>query len=201
MNNYLDRTIINLATLLISGTGIFAALTKFNVPELSKSFWGENPFAIKRDIIDVVMTWIFTTLAVIGFLFQAITFIWGNNIPDRNFGAGTYFTVFSAGSFMMLILVFILTKFGNMLARRRWLPKMIMSHKELYEKARFIVEHDGWLEEQIGREDLKNNPSKYIHNNLEIVDKSFTQIESLLDIAHDKTDSKARLCRLRRYFE
>ena len=71
----IDRTIINLITLLISGTGIFAALTKYSAPELSKSYWGENPFAFKRDKIDAVMTWIFTILVALGLLFHALTLI------------------------------------------------------------------------------------------------------------------------------
>ncbi len=132
MDKYIDRTIINLVTLLISGTGIFAALTKFNVPELSKSFWGENPFAFKRDKIDVVMTWTVTSLAVYGLLFHSSALIWGNDIPDRNYGARTYVIVFSVGFLIMLLVVFLLTKLGNLIARKRWLPNIIISHRKFY---------------------------------------------------------------------
>jgi hypothetical protein len=59
----MDRTILNLLSLIIGGSGIFVVLTKFNVPELNMSFLGENPFAIKRDAIDNVMTWIFTKVS------------------------------------------------------------------------------------------------------------------------------------------
>jgi len=60
----LDKTIINLATILISGTGLFVVLTKFNVPELNMSFVGGNPYAVKRDIIEGVMSFVFTYLTL-----------------------------------------------------------------------------------------------------------------------------------------
>jgi hypothetical protein len=36
----LDETFINLATILVSGAGLFAVLMKFSVPELRMSFFG-----------------------------------------------------------------------------------------------------------------------------------------------------------------
>ena len=139
MNICIDRTIINLVTLLISSMGIFAALTKYSTPELSKSYYGENPFAFKRDKIDYVMTWIFTSLVSFGLLFHALTLILVHDILDRKYGVGIYATVFFIGLFVMLIIVFLLTKVGKMIARKKWLPKIIMSHKTIYEQAKFIV--------------------------------------------------------------
>ena len=100
MDIYMDRTIINLVTLLISGIGIFAALTKYSAPELSKSYWGENPFALKRDKIDAVMIWIFTFLFAFGLLFHALTLILIHDIPERKYGIVIYATVFFSGLFV-----------------------------------------------------------------------------------------------------
>jgi hypothetical protein len=79
----MDRTLLNLTTILISGAGLFAVLTKFSVPELRMAFFGENPFAIKREQIEFVMTWIFTSLAISGLLVQVFKEILGNEIPER----------------------------------------------------------------------------------------------------------------------
>ncbi len=50
----LDKTILNLLTLLIAGGGLFAVLTKFDVPQLRMSFLGENLYALKRDVVDKI---------------------------------------------------------------------------------------------------------------------------------------------------
>ena len=197
MDICIDRTIINLVTLLVSGMGIFAALTKYSAPELSKSYWGENPFAFKRDKIDAVMTWIFTFLVICGLLFHALTLILVHDIPDRNYGVVTYATVFFTGLFVMLIVVFLLTKAGKMIARKRWLPEIIRVHRGKYETAKFIVEHNGRLDNQIEQNDL---PDKNIQRNYKDAEKHISQIERLLDIPHDKTDLSERLDRMRRYF-
>lgn len=73
----MDKTIINILTFLISGSGFFMALTKFNVPQLNQTFLGTNPFLIKRDKIDSVMTGVFTLLAISGLLLQLYSEIWG----------------------------------------------------------------------------------------------------------------------------
>ena len=79
----MDRTILNLLSLTSGGSGLFVVLTKFNVPELNMSFFGENPFAIKRDAIDNVMTWIFTCLALLGVVLQICGEIWSDRFPER----------------------------------------------------------------------------------------------------------------------
>ena len=68
---------MNLLSFIIGGGGLFVVLTKFNVPELNMMFFGENPFAIKRDTIDTVMTWIFTVMTLIGILLQIYSEILG----------------------------------------------------------------------------------------------------------------------------
>jgi hypothetical protein len=67
----LDETLLNLTTILVSGAGLFAVLTKFSVPELRMRFFDENPFEIKREEIDLVTTWILTLLALVGLILQA----------------------------------------------------------------------------------------------------------------------------------
>ncbi|MFA6472823.1 MAG: hypothetical protein WCU00_12360, partial [Candidatus Latescibacterota bacterium] len=58
MDKYIDKTSLNLISILISGAGLFAVLTKYNVPELNMTYLDGNPFAEKREVIDCFMTWI-----------------------------------------------------------------------------------------------------------------------------------------------
>jgi hypothetical protein len=65
-----------------------------SVPELRMSFFGENPFAIKRDTIDSVMTWSFTLLAISGLVVQGFKEILEANSPIRLHKAKVYLLFF-----------------------------------------------------------------------------------------------------------
>jgi hypothetical protein len=105
----MDRTILNLLSLFIGGSGLFVVLTKFNVPELNMSFLGENPFAIKRDAIENVMTWIFTGVALVGLLLQIFGEIWSDRLPSRQHTIRFYVWFSSASLVAAIAIVFLLT--------------------------------------------------------------------------------------------
>ncbi|MDF0673185.1 MAG: hypothetical protein P0120_02415 [Nitrospira sp.] len=108
----MDRTLINLLSILVGGAGLFTVLTGFNVPELNMSFWGENPYAVKRDAIDNTMKWMFTLVASLGLVLQIWAEIWGENLPDRLYDS-SYYTVFSViGLVVVGSLVWLLTGVG-----------------------------------------------------------------------------------------
>jgi len=86
----MDRTILNILSVLLGGAGLLVVLTKFNVPELNMTFWDQNPFAIKRDVVDSVMTWIFTGLTIFGLVIQLISEILGDRLPTRQYSAMGY---------------------------------------------------------------------------------------------------------------
>lgn len=79
----MDKIILSVLAIVLSGAGLFVALTKFNVPELNMAFFGENPFAIKRDEIETVMTWPFALLAMLGLLLQAVVAMFDLQLQDR----------------------------------------------------------------------------------------------------------------------
>src|SRR5919109_554028 len=95
--HFVDKTMMTILSLRIGGAGLFASLTKFNVPELNMTFLDSNPYAIKRDDIDYVMTWIFTGLTLLGVLLGIVGELLGDKIPSRRFSGGVYgwFTVAS----------------------------------------------------------------------------------------------------------
>ena len=97
----IDQTLINLATILISGVSIFTALTKFNLPETNMSFLGENPFAVKRDIIENVTVWLFSLLALLGLLLQVFKEIHVKTIAERLYKVREYYLVFILGIFIV----------------------------------------------------------------------------------------------------
>jgi hypothetical protein len=165
------------------------------------SFLGENPFAIKRDAIDSVMTWIFTSLAIIGILIQAFTQIWVKKIPDRQHTTCTYAIGFCVGFLVTVIIVLSLTRVGNFIARKHWVPHIIVCQEEIYKKAKFIIEHNGLSEIQLEHKEKHGDSEKYIQTNLQETDKYLSQIETMLDIPNDKTDRRERLNRLRRFFD
>lgn len=79
----MDKTSLNLISIVLGGVGLFVVLTKFSVPELHATFLRSNPFAVKRDIIESVMTWLFTGLTLLGLLVQVGVAIWSNRIGER----------------------------------------------------------------------------------------------------------------------
>lgn len=196
----MDKTIINLLTILVSGSGLFVVLTKFNVPELNMLFLGENPYALKRDIIDNVMTWTFTSLALFGLLFQVAGEIFGRDVPERIHRARFYLLFFVIGSLSMVLAVWFLTGFGNWIARRAWLPVVVENQRQLFRSSLFVVEHDGWREDQVSVKDKIEHPQSYKDENLKTASNRISQIEKVLDLPQSPDDLKTRIERLKPYF-
>lgn len=196
----IDRVLINLASILISGTGVFVVLTKFNVPELRSSFYGQNPFMIKAGPIDNVTTWVFTSLALIGLLLQAAKEVFGDSIPDSLHSARYYLCFFVIGVFAMVWLVWGLSAISRLIARPFWLPKVLKSQREVFSKAVFITEHNGWREDQLDKKDSLQDPERFRTANYESVETSLRQIEKLLDLPQRTEDFSERINQLKPYF-
>ena len=197
----MDKTLINLLSILIGGAGLFAVLTKFSVPDLNMTFLGENPFAVKRDSIDKVMTWMFMGLALAGVLIQVLRLIFDDRLAERLHGPWFYALAAVAGVFAVAALVIGLAFTGNKIAKAFWLPKIIESQRELFQSSAFIVEHDGWREDQIPvRQDLQNKEF-YRQKNYETVNNRLGQIERLLDLPNSSGDLTERLKKLGPYFD
>ena len=118
----IDRTMLNIASLVLAGAGLLTVLTKFNVPEINMLFLGSNPFAIKTDVIESTMSWLFTGLALFGLLLQLLAEIFSDRLPPRLYGGCTYIVVSAVSVIAALFLVLALTTIGNRIAKRQWLP-------------------------------------------------------------------------------
>ena len=195
-----DKVIINLLTILIGGAALFSVLTKFYSPEVNYSFFGENPFLVKRDIIESTMSWIFTMVAIFGLLLQAGKEIWSDKIDERKHGSNFYCKFFTLGFIVMCFVIFLLTGIGNAIARQNWLPRIVKSQKEVFKQAAFIAEHNGWREDQINMKERLDNPEKYTKANFETVEKDISQIEKLLDINKKQKYLQERIANLEDFF-
>ncbi len=196
----MDRTVINLTSLLLGGAGIFAVLTEYSVRELRKTYWGENPFAIKAEVIKGLTTSLFVALAVVATLLQAMAEIVGDRLPERRHGLPAYVLFFLVGVALDVGIVRGLAWLGRKLARRRWWPEVIKSQSAAFVAARAIVLNDGWRDDQLELKDKLDDQQKYREANWEAAERSIAQIERLLELPPRGEHAKARLARLAVYF-
>src|SRR5260370_32735030 len=196
----MDRAILNIASLLLGGAGLLTVLTKFNVPELNLLFVGENPFALKRDIIESTMTWLFTCLALSGISLQLIAEIVGERLPARLYGACAYVIISAALMLTTVLLVLGLTAVGNRLARKWWLPKVVANQTAIYDRTRFVLEHHGWTPEELPIKDTLPNADQRRRRNLEEAENSVALLEKLLEVPSRRGSVHGRIDGLRLYF-
>lgn len=197
----MDKTSLNLISIVLGGVGLFVVLTKFSVPELQATFLGSNPFAVKRDVIESVMTGLFTGLTLLGLLIQVGVAIWSNHIEERIHTTWFYIVLFVAVLAVGVALVPLLTAVGNRVARRSWLPQVVENQKEVYKAASFVIEHDGWREDQLPVKATLADPERYRTANLETVARQVEQIEKLLEVASRSKDLRPRLDGIKPFFE
>jgi len=196
----LDQTTINLLTILIGGAGLFSVMTKFYSPEVNYSFFGENPFLVKRDIIEGVLSWVFTSVGFLGLLLQVYKEIYADKIIERKYIARFYFKFFVLGFVAMVGIVYILSVTGKAVARQIWQPRIVNSQREVFELASFITKHNGWREDQLDVKDRLDDPKKYIEANTKTAEDNILQIEKLLGIKARTNSLPERIERLNSYF-
>lgn len=196
----LDQTTINLLTILIGGAGLFSVMTKFYSPEVNYSFWGENQFLVKRDIIEGILSWVFTSVGFLGLLLQVYKEIFADKIIERKYKARFYSKFFVLGFMAMVGIVYILSVTGKAVARQIWQPRIVNSQKEGFELSSFITKHNGWRKDQLGVKDKLDDPKKYIEANIKTAEGNILQIEKLLDIRARTNSLPERIEELNKYF-
>ena len=70
-----------------------------------------------------------------------------------------------------------------------------------YKAARFVIEHDGWREDQLAVKDTIPEPERFRTANLENAARQVEQMEKLLEMPPRSTDLRARLDRIKPFFE
>ena len=170
---------------LIGGAGLFTVLTGFNVPQLNMSFWGENPYAVKRDVIETTMNWIFAIVALVALMIQLWAEIWGAHLPERSHDS-KYYISFSVGGLIAVgVMVWVLTGFGNWIARLQWQPTVVALQRELFDRTKFVVEHAGWTPEHWVQQETitrAGDSERYKTDNLRAAGEHLSQIEDLFEV-------------------
>jgi len=180
----MDRTILNVVSVIVGGAGLFTVLTGFNVPEASQSFFGDNPFQIKRDVIQTSMEWIFTLVALCGLVIQLWAEIWENDLPERLYTDSSYARVALVAVAVAAVVVWWLSIVGRSIARRRWLPRVVEAQRDLFNTAADLVENDGLRPQEV-REGATFGPGaleKRRQSNLADLERHLSQMERLFDV-------------------
>lgn len=82
----MDKTVLNLCAILITGTGVIGSLIAYEPPELNATYWGFNPFAYKKSEIDKALRRAFASLALFGLAVQAYPFFFWFARPETHNG-------------------------------------------------------------------------------------------------------------------
>ncbi len=195
----MDKTALRLLGSLIAITGLFLFLNKFSSPKLSSSFFGANPYAMKRDCVDYVMNWISGIFLTLGIIINLATFTFLDSLPNSSVGMD-YIKFILVCSLVMLAAFFGFRVGGRKIARRRWLPMIIEFQRPAFDKAKDIISHEGWRSDQLVVKDKVEDPRKYIEANYAAANEYIDQIEDLLELPKMTADLKGRVDRLEKYF-
>src|SRR5574341_2432167 len=119
----MDKTILSLATILISGAGIIGSLISYEPPELNATYLVFNPFAYKKSEIDKLLKRAFVYLALFGLVIQAYPFFCAG-LPDHKYTLNCYLLFFVVGVVVMAGIAIGIRKLCIARARKSWLPEL-----------------------------------------------------------------------------
>jgi hypothetical protein len=196
----LDKTILGIIALTFAAGGALTVLTKYNVPQVNQTIFGGNPYAIKRDAIEGTMNWLFSGIALIGVLIQAVAYV--VNLPDRSpsTSAPTYAMVFAVSASVVIILLWLTTCAGYAIARRQWLPTIVDGQRDVFHLTEMLIRNDGLEDRHLAL--LADDPQRepLIIDGRRRTGEYLTQLEDLLDITERSGTPPQRLDRLRATF-
>lgn len=178
-------------------------LTEYYSPEVNMTFMGENPFAVKRDIINNVMTWFFACVALSGIFIQILAEIFGKHIPARKHSI-YFYLIYSAGILIVVIFAIqLLAGLGYSIARDKWQPLIVDNQREIYFDSKYIIEHDGLRKDQFRVRDKLSESAleRRQKENYEMTKERFTRLERLFDIENTSNDLQERISRIKPFFE
>lgn len=204
----LDKTILNMLSILMSGAGIFSVLSQFYIPkeppELHMTFYGANPFAIKHShqlSVKNLTDNLFIGLAALGLFIQVPLAIYEDDIHKSGFSKNQYWLVFIFIAFVIAFLVISSAAFAKRRAKKKWFPEIIQSQRDAFDQAKDILSHDGWRTDQLNVKNTISDPEKYRIINFETAKKHIVQLEKLLSVKSQADDLKDRIEKIEPYFD
>ncbi|MBL8077709.1 MAG: hypothetical protein JNM55_07095 [Anaerolineales bacterium] len=194
----LDQVLVNMISIIIGGVGLIGAITKFDVANSKKSFYGENPFASKEEIINASIVQWFTAYTAAGLIFQVVFgLIFGDLIPDRSYPRFVYVTVLVFGIPYSYLLIRLLRRMGTKFSEGKWQSDIVNRFRDHYESVEFIIENDGRSKDD--GETISENTK---NSNYKTAEKIIDRLEELFDLSPSGGDNIAvRAKRFKKYFK
>jgi hypothetical protein len=195
-----DQVLLDIISISLGGAGLLTVLTEWNVPEANRSFYGDNPFLIKREAIRDTQAWVFGSLAAIALLLQLGSRVFGENLQERLYSQPFYGWSAATCLAATAMLVWLLNKLGRWLARRRWAPHVAEAQGALFRRVAFVIAHDGMAEEQLlefesYKPDVQASTKA---RNMKDAERHLSQLERLFEVRPDG-DLPMRVARLQRH--
>jgi hypothetical protein len=186
-----DRTMANVISIVLTAVGVLVVFTKYSVPEVNMTFYGANPFTWKREIIESAMTWIFTAVTLVGLAIQGWAEIF--ELPTRSHTRPFYLLFTLSSIFMSVLLTLVLTAAGHTIAKRSWLPRVLVWYSGSYNWVDFMLTHKGMSADELTElgKIPKAQQSEYQRNweqaggplnGFRQAERNVTLMEDLLDI-------------------
>lgn len=177
----IDKTLVSIISMIFGGVGFVGAITKYEFPNARKTTYGMNLFLLKEDIVNSVVTWIFTVYAMLGLVIQIFL---GEivELEERHYSVSFYLVALLIALLIIASLIPMLRKMSKWIARDYWLPVVASKAKENFLLAKSLVEEKDQIDD--------TNASSQV---TKIVD----WLEELFEMKSEKRDLVSRLI----YFE
>lgn len=204
----LDKTILNMISLLMSGAGAFSVLSQFYLPkepiELHKTYLDSNPFAIKHSHQMSVKTLtdnLFIGMAALGLFIQIPLIIYDDEFKKISMERNYYWLIFVILFSLITLLVITVSYFARSKSKKKWFPEIIRSQRQVFEQAKDILIHDGWRTDQLDKKTKVPDPERYRKANFETAEEYILQIENLFEIKNKgKKNLTERFQKIQKYF-
>jgi hypothetical protein len=196
----IDKVILETIILLAIGLSLYAVLTRAYEQGVNDPLYGTDLFALKKEAVDKYNTYLFSGLALAGFILQvAVTFNRGK-IKNKIYSGKVYFVVFISGVAVFSFLSSGMVWLGTRLAKQEWLPRVIATQVDIYQVAKRIIINRGLRDDQLRLTD-KRALQAVKNINFALVGKYLKQMDGVLELEEGSGDYNSRIRRLERYFE
>lgn len=135
-------------------------------------------------------------------MIQLFAEIWGDQLPDRSHPLRIYVYASLGGVVAVGLLVWALTGVGNWLARMQWQPEVVALQREVFDRSKFAIAHEGWERDHWDqREELtRRGESEALKSaGMKTAERGVSQIEELLEVK-PRGDLAARVSALQPFF-
>ena len=180
----MDQRIFHIINLLISASGVIGLAFKYQLPKADKMFWSDNPYSLKRKIVNSYRTGVFLGWALLGISIELSNNIFSFKLIAGNYRSIDYAILFLIGVILLYVIIYpLLSKLAYNLSKSRWIPLIIEKQSESFQRAKRILEHAGLDPENplltVTPEAVVQEKEK----NYQVVDTEIKQIAELLDIS------------------